>query len=272
MNNLAQSFVEKNKPCPSLIRNLQMSQTVNLFEMHQLPEMPEFFMGMYVSWCMIVSVIDAIVCGNIFYTAYNDGSNGLYYGSYVQQLYSLPGMDYSLSHWLQVYGATSVTKLVVYPAIMINPFLILIINSYLYGTSFEINSTLGQYCNSTTATNQTITCQVFTNPVQYQQLTELNKIQLFGSIVVILLIPFILLMIFSVNVLIRVPKYLYDVTIRIHERACCKCYRNTCQNIFYIFCYGPKPDPGSNTPNPTQPLVNSRSPPSRQNRYDVTMV
>jgi hypothetical protein len=204
------------------------------------PCIGDTFLFIYTTWCIIVSIIDAIVCGDIFYTVCIREPYNNY--CYNQQLYNLPGMDYILSHWLQVYGATSVTKLAVWPSIIINPLLILIINSYLYATSLDINSVLGPQCNQTiSAENQTITCQVFNNRVQYQQLTDLNKIQLFGSISVVCLIPAFFMFIFGINVFIYVPKYIYDVIVRIHEILCCRWYKNMCQNIFYIFCYGPKP-------------------------------
>ncbi len=196
----------------------------------------------YGIWCVVVSVIDIIVCAHIFYrveverTIQETGRKYDYY--YIQQLYSLPGMENNLSHWLEVYGATSVTKLASYLPLFINPFLILIINSYLYATSIDINNTLGPQCNN--QINQTITCQVFDD--QYQQLIELNKIQLFGSIVLVCLIPAVAIIVFGFAALMLIPNYVYEVTVKFHKTVCCKCYRRFCQNVFYIFCYGPEPE------------------------------
>ncbi len=198
------------------------------------------YMFLYALWAVIVSVIDAVVCGDIFYTVTVYDT----YHSYVQQLYSLEGMDYNLSHWLQVYGATSVTKLAVYPAIVINPPLILVIGSYLYATGKDLDTRLGQACHGSVSIDNTvsnITCQMFNNPVQYQQLELLNEIQLFGSIIVVGIIPLCAICFFGWIFGVNLLKYTRDVIIRTNNLLCCRCYKRFCEKCSYIFCYGPEP-------------------------------
>lgn len=203
------------------------------------------YMFIYIGWVVILSIIDIMVCSIIFYQTYL--IKRTYYHSYVQQLYSLPNMEYILSHWLLVYGATSVTKLVTFVGLLINPILIFIINSWLYVSTEYIDDTLNEQCRNQT---YSVTCQVFNNPEQYQRLKNLNQIQLFGSIIVIGLIPIVLFLYVGIIVLSYIPEYIYTIVVRFHELLCCRCYTRTCKNMYYIFCYifcyGPNPTSKSN--------------------------
>ena len=212
------------------------------------------WLWIYAIWTVAISIIDMVVCGDIFYSAYYiDPKYG--WTLYTQQLYSLPGMDYDLSHWLQVYGATSVTKLAFFLSLIINPFLVLITGMYLYITSLSINNRLTPLCQgslSVSASVSNITCQVFNNPVQYQQLDLLNQIQFFGSVAVIGIIPLAFVCYFIVmggysgtmclsELFIGLCTYLNDVNNKVKELFCCDCYKHCCVTCSYIFCYGPKP-------------------------------
>jgi hypothetical protein len=202
------------------------------------------YIYVYAIWALIVSVIDAVVCGDIFYISsyYDTYRNET--RSYIQQLYSLEDMDPGLSHWLQVYGATSVTKLAAYFLIIINPPLILIIGSYLYVIGNNLDTRLSTSCKGNISSDNyvsNITCQVFNN--QYQQLELFNQIQLFGSIIVVGIIPLPLMIIFGSACVIIIFKYLSDIIIRVDKILCCGCYRRFCKKFAYIFCYGPEPEP-----------------------------
>jgi hypothetical protein len=210
--------------------NSEFAETLNVF-----------FQILWLIWCVPLMIIDGVVCGDIFYTAIETA--GGYSWSYVAQLYSLAGLNSELSHWLLVYGATSVTKFAFYPALIVNPVLILIINSYLYATSLSIDNILSTECANQPFRNETSTtsCQVYN--YQWPQLKLLNSIQLWGSIALVGLIPVLILVFFSVNVFVFIPGYLYDVTVRFHKTLCCGCYRRGCQNFYHIFCYGPEAEP-----------------------------
>jgi len=179
---------------------------------------------LYIVLCVVDGIIDIVVCGTIFYSV--TCCNGSWCFSCVEQLYSLNGMQHMLSHWIEVYGATSVTKLASFWGLTINPFLVLIINSYLYGTSIDINYVLNPECSPNMT--QTVTCQVFNNQTQYKLLETLNKIQLFGSFTLL-----------GIIVVVWILIYLYDVSLRIYEKFCCKCCKRMCDDCNYVFCYGP---------------------------------
>ncbi len=185
-------------------------------------ELPLAIYGsIYAIWSITVAIIDIMVCSIIFYRAC-DGY------CWAHQLYSLDGIDYTMSQWLQVYGATSVTKFAVWPSLSVNPFLIIIIGSYLYVSSTNINDSFEKQCP---AQNQTVSCQIYNNPAQYKQLVLLNSIQLFGSAIVLGIIPATIIIGFIVI-------YLRDISSRIHKKFCCNCYKSFCNNCSYIFCYG----------------------------------
>jgi hypothetical protein len=182
------------------------------------------YVYIYAIWCITTYIMDIIVCGNIFYSAPT-----VSYPLHVQQLYSLPGMEYELSHWLQVYGAISVTKCVVWLSVLVNPFLILIIGTYLQISGNDIDKKY-ENCN-----DDGITCQVFNNPVQYPQLGLLNEIELFGSVIVIGL-PVVFIIFYLLF------RYVLNVITRVNEICCCTCYKRFCQKCSYVFCNGQEPE------------------------------
>jgi hypothetical protein len=106
----------------------------------------------------------------------------------------------------------------------------------------ELEETCHQNANTTT-------CQIFNNPTQYERLTTLNEIQLFGSVVVIGIIPLVFIVFFGINTVTIINKYIYDTCTRFYNIFCCNCYKSFCAKLSYVFCYGEECNDKNNTAN-----------------------
>jgi hypothetical protein len=200
--------------------------------MGELNDIYDIYSLIYIIGGIIVTVIDFIVCGDIYYISLVLGGNGQYF-TVVNQLYNLPDLDPKLGHFLIVYGATSVTKLVIWFGIFLNPWFVLFVGPYLYVLANDIDNTLVPECNND-QNNQTSTCQVL--GYQYPQLKLLNEIQLYTTIITIGIIPAFFMAVFGINVLKDLIKYMYGVVSRFHKVCCFSCYSPLLESVFKKFC------------------------------------
>lgn len=216
---------------------------------------------LYVIWTVAASIMDMVVCGIIFYSATYESLPTFSY-KYVARLYDLTGLDPQLSYWLKVYGATSVSKLVTFWGAFLNPLFIIVIGSYLQYSSIGLNNHLDELCFGQSS-NSSITCQVYNNPAQYQQLYTINQIQLFGSSVLLGLVSVFFiglalcyggynlfycfgnagLSVYKgiVCIVANFFSYIHTIVVRTNEVFCCNCYTRFWAKFCYIFCYGTKP-------------------------------
>lgn len=186
----------------------------------------EIFLVFYVIWCVAVGIMDIMVCAGIYYR-HCDSS-----GCSSLRLYDTPGLEYIMSYWFLVYGATSITKLVAWLLLFVNPALILIIGTYLYITSSNINTVLDTQCLNETS----VTCDFYENPQMYDYFVTINTVQLFGSVSLVILFPALIVCVFGTVGIAMIPSRIYEICSRFQERCCCKCYKNFCKDLCYIFC------------------------------------